>query len=735
MSGTADPLLSRAVLIGTGRYQTQALNQIGAVHNNLTGLAEVLRADRFWGLSADRCVVVEDPVTTADMLDPVMTAAHAATDTLLLYYAGHGLVDPRRSELHLALTGSDPQRIYTAVPYAVVRDVLLDSRAVRRVVILDCCYSGRALGQMNALASAVADEASAEGSFVLAASAETKKALALPGERYTVFTGELLAIIHNGIAGHGPVLDLDTVYQHLLASMRSKGLPLPQKRDRNTAGHLGLIRNQAYRQPIAGLPPTGTTRTDGMPPGQSRSWSRLPSPSRRTIAVTAEWALRGKAPSDYGNYRLLEHSDGPISGEAFKHTITRYSPGTLTEELLPQVSVSWLPQSQPHRSYLAIAIHEYTKEGLLDAVGRRIIFTRYFCIPYNELAKYAISYEAIYEKVRDIPLPADGRHPIRIDFTIPQQPAHSDDQQASQVAALLLTQDPVCILGADQVSVLDRLRFIDTVMSMLPYGLRSQMSAATWTSSIFQHKFRLYFSNAPRRAREPYGHERVVSWGRPYDRPIGDHFAEDYGKWLHDSGDPAALLIRHTTPMSFSSKDILTIEELINIPMLPRPAPAGEPATAPTGQGTPAAANAAAARNALNLRTGPTANPAELSADAQDLMLTMLTLFPPKDNLLGYIGSSRPLRSFFLILLLIIGISLWFFTPVPFYVPPVVIAIAAAAITIRVAALYRMLTPEQRRRLRALSEPELAQISAQVSWRGRSRRGPGGGRQGEGQRR
>ena len=260
MARDADPFLSRAVLIGTGRYNR--LTEIRAVHNNLAALAEVLRADRFWGLPLDGCAVVEDPSTTAEMLDPVVAAAQSATDTLLLYYAGHGLVDPRRSELHLALPDSDPQRIYTAVPYALVRDILLDSSAIRRVVILDCCYSGRALGQMATLASAVADEASAEGTYVLAASAENKAALAPQGERYTAFTGELLGIIRDGIGTCGPMLDLDSLYRHLLATMRSKGLPIPQKRDRNTAGQLTLIRNQAYRQSSAGLDLSGVARAD-----------------------------------------------------------------------------------------------------------------------------------------------------------------------------------------------------------------------------------------------------------------------------------------------------------------------------------------------------------------------------------------------------------------------------------------------------------------------------------------
>lgn len=106
MNGLPDTGRSRAVLVGVGRYQV--LGDLGSVHNNLPALARSLRDERLWGLPLGNCVVVEDPAWATDVLDPIAQAAREATDTLLLYYAGHGLVDPRRGELHLALVGSDP---------------------------------------------------------------------------------------------------------------------------------------------------------------------------------------------------------------------------------------------------------------------------------------------------------------------------------------------------------------------------------------------------------------------------------------------------------------------------------------------------------------------------------------------------------------------------------------------------------------------------------------------------
>ena len=246
MNALPDRQKSRVVLLGTGTYGYPELPGISAIRNNVSAFAEVLRSERVWGLPRENCVVVNDPTTNVQLLDPITEAAQQATDTLIVYYAGHGLVDSKRGDLHLTLTTTDTRRIYTAVPYSNVRDIILDSRAACRIVILDCCYSGRALGSMSDPATTVVNEASAEGTYILAAASENKIALAPPGEPFTAFTGEFLNILQAGIPGKEELLDLDTIYSQVLDRMRANSRPLPQKRDRNTAGRLSLVQNQAH---------------------------------------------------------------------------------------------------------------------------------------------------------------------------------------------------------------------------------------------------------------------------------------------------------------------------------------------------------------------------------------------------------------------------------------------------------------------------------------------------------
>ncbi|MER8235110.1 caspase family protein [Streptomyces sp. NPDC094049] len=247
MSTLPDPAASRAVLIGTSRYDSPSLGDLPAVAANLDALAGLLRAPSVWGLPAENCTVVANPATVAEVLEPIAAAAAEATDTLFVYYAGHGLVARTPPELHLALTASKQNASYTAVPYGLIREELVGVRALRQVVVLDCCYSGRALGRMtgNDSVTMVADEAETEGTYLIAAAAETKAAVSVPGELHTAFTAELLNVLSRGVPGKGPYVDLDTVYREVESALRAKQRPMPQRRIRNTANRVAF-RNRAH---------------------------------------------------------------------------------------------------------------------------------------------------------------------------------------------------------------------------------------------------------------------------------------------------------------------------------------------------------------------------------------------------------------------------------------------------------------------------------------------------------
>lgn len=256
----SDPSRSRAVLIGTHAYTE--LDDIPAVANNIGRLRELLTDPAVWGLADGRCGVLLQP-SRQTVLDTVYDAAAEATDTMVLYYAGHGLVHPQSGELHLALPGSHPDRPHTTLRYEELRSILLSPAggrpsARRKVVVLDCCWSGLALGGLMHGGDLVPGVA-VEGACVLTATAATRQALAPPGETYTAFTGELIRILDAGVPGRPDPLSMSALFEELTAALRAKSRPQPQQSNRNSAGRICLFRNRAG---AAGPRPAGE---DGPP--------------------------------------------------------------------------------------------------------------------------------------------------------------------------------------------------------------------------------------------------------------------------------------------------------------------------------------------------------------------------------------------------------------------------------------------------------------------------------------
>ncbi|MEU9489200.1 caspase family protein [Streptomyces decoyicus] len=249
MSGLwlATPAASRAVLIGVHEYKY--LPSLPAVRNNLTGLADTLTDERIWGLPRENVVTVPQPEKASDLVDSVADACAQATDTVVIYYAGHGLTDDEfNGELYLALPGSRKFRPDTTCAYDYLRREMIRDRRTHGkqvVIILDCCYSGRALRNGMSPGEDLADLADVRlddgmagngARCLLTAASASSIALAPPGETYTAFTGALLRLLNTGVPEHPGLLDMDTVYNRLQADLRALARPQPSS-DANRTRH------------------------------------------------------------------------------------------------------------------------------------------------------------------------------------------------------------------------------------------------------------------------------------------------------------------------------------------------------------------------------------------------------------------------------------------------------------------------------------------------------------------
>ncbi|MET7668338.1 caspase family protein [Micromonospora luteifusca] len=206
-----DPERSAAVLIGGNSYPN--LPSLPSARTSVTELKDVLTDRDIWGLPPSRCLVVPDPESAAEIIDPVAEAGALASDMLFVYFSGHGLLDSDH-ELHLAVSGTERERPFTALAYRYLRATILAAAARRTVVVLDCCYSGNVLGTMGDHDAVFAESARADeirGVCVITASAEFQQALAPEDDRFTAFSGEFIRVLRHGDPGPRPVLDLNSV--------------------------------------------------------------------------------------------------------------------------------------------------------------------------------------------------------------------------------------------------------------------------------------------------------------------------------------------------------------------------------------------------------------------------------------------------------------------------------------------------------------------------------------------
>jgi hypothetical protein len=154
-----------------------------------------------------------------------------------------------RNELYLSLTDTNPDELrVTALPFDLIRDVLRDSPATNRVLILDCCFSGRAIPDLGGHDEGIIGQVGIEGTYVLTATPATAMALAPTGATYTAFTGELLTLLRTGIPDGPELLTFATIYRRLLHALTTRGLPRPGQRGTGTVDQLALTRNPAYRR-------------------------------------------------------------------------------------------------------------------------------------------------------------------------------------------------------------------------------------------------------------------------------------------------------------------------------------------------------------------------------------------------------------------------------------------------------------------------------------------------------
>jgi hypothetical protein len=237
------PTTTQAILIGASEFEDENLLSIDAAERNVNKLKELFTHPEVIGIPDDNIIPIINALSGDDIshqLDDIVSKK--VLNTLIIYYAGHGIVSEDQ-KLYLATkkTNSSKPELGYALPFSKIGEIVThrDNQAKKIIIILDCCYSGKAMREFNYKGR--------KKVCIITATHCNEKADAPPGSTYMAFTGQLVSLLDKGIDNGKNTLTLEEIYSELKKQLMSQGFPEPQIVSYKEADKLEIAFNRAYR--------------------------------------------------------------------------------------------------------------------------------------------------------------------------------------------------------------------------------------------------------------------------------------------------------------------------------------------------------------------------------------------------------------------------------------------------------------------------------------------------------
>lgn len=243
---------SRAILIGVWDYTE--LPPVPAARHSFERITRLLIEVCGW--PADRISTIENPQNSGDLPTRLIREFSNNSDTVLLYFVGHGLLLDPSNKLALAVgdTNPDPHlRHTTGLKFDDIRVAFDASRATTRIAILDCCYSAHAIPADGQLGDESADiDFGNPGFCIVTASRYGRTArYETTGERpETYFSRCFSDIVETGLPNQDRWLTLGAIFGALGKSLVASTGPQPYMLSSGSAAEFPFARNRAFRPSI-----------------------------------------------------------------------------------------------------------------------------------------------------------------------------------------------------------------------------------------------------------------------------------------------------------------------------------------------------------------------------------------------------------------------------------------------------------------------------------------------------
>lgn len=236
-----------AVLLGASKFLRDPDNllEIPAVDNNINKLEEILLDPSIVGIPKNNILKLNKEPDATKILEQLAETARKTEDTLIIYYSGHGLIGHTNSKLYLATLNSTFKNLeFNSIHIDNFRRAINETRANKKILILDCCFSGRALEIMGVDAAQLQANIDLKGTYAIASSPSNQPSKAPKGEKYTAFSNELIDVLENGIDNKKQGISLDEIFEKIRYELINKDYPEPLRANLQDADKLIIALNK-----------------------------------------------------------------------------------------------------------------------------------------------------------------------------------------------------------------------------------------------------------------------------------------------------------------------------------------------------------------------------------------------------------------------------------------------------------------------------------------------------------
>lgn len=205
---------SNAIFVGYEKFNDDNLADLPAIRNNLDSLIDIFSDSQIIGFDKKNLHLINNP-NSSTVGREISRIASDTFDTLFLYYAGHGKINDD-GELCLTVQDTDVKALdFTSIPFKSLKNIIQKSPAQKKIVILDSCFSGRAIDFMGEFDD-IGKSLEIEGIYLITSVAKNKFAKAYDNDKvYTAFSSVFIKTLENGISINKELLSINDIYKNI----------------------------------------------------------------------------------------------------------------------------------------------------------------------------------------------------------------------------------------------------------------------------------------------------------------------------------------------------------------------------------------------------------------------------------------------------------------------------------------------------------------------------------------